>query len=44
MRTEQKRQYERPQMMVVKLKHQGRLLSMSNPKDYENGGSGFTFP
>ena len=41
MKTKQKREYERPQMTVVELKHETMLLAgsgLNKPNDYPDGG------
>ena len=41
MRMERKRCYEAPTVFVVELKVDAKLLTLSDPNDYNNGGNPF---
>jgi hypothetical protein len=40
--TQEKSKYERPVMQVFELRHEGHLLTLSNPGDYTDGGDPFS--
>ncbi len=41
---QEKSKYERPEMQVFEIRHEGNLLTLSNPGDYPDGGDPWTNP
>ena len=41
---QEKSKYERPEMQVFEIRHEGNLLTLSNPGDYTDGGDPMSTP